>query len=174
MRLGHRRGRASRNVSTFHASSIRKSGQFFVGIGSRDVRLSLVGLGNEFPERIIGCLAYAVRIRRSLCRPVVHFQRKILKNEAGIWFRGNQALNGGLRRLAGRTLQIAELNDRYGSVLGALGRTANALLQSPSRRLKWFRSERNYGTHQRVLTVSSDVKAADLLALGSCQNDIHL
>src|SRR5579872_5175244 len=174
MRLGHRRGRASRNVSTFHASSIRKSGQFFVGIGSCDVRLSLVGLGNEFPERIIGCLAYAVRIRGTLCRPVVHLQGKILKNEAGIRFRGNQALNGGLRRLAGRTLQIAELHDRYGSVLWALGWTGNALLQGPSRRLKWFRSEWNYVTHHRVLTISSNVKPADLLALGSRQNHIHL
>ena len=112
------------DVDAFHARAIRQRRQLLVGVFGRDVGLSFVGLGDEFPERFVRCPPYAVSVSRALSRPVVHLKRKVLKDEARIGFCRDQSLDYRLRRLACRTLQIAELDYLEKRWSGAADRSA--------------------------------------------------
>ena len=149
--LGLWLGGAGRDVGALDSRSVGDRGEFLVGVLGGDVGLRLVGLGDEFPESIVGSAAHAVGISRALCRPIVHLEGKILEHEAGIRLRRHQSFDSGLRRFAGGTLQVAELDDRNRRVLGTALGAGDSLVQQLFRRIKRPGAERNDVADQSVL-----------------------
>ena len=62
VRLGHGSARACGNVRALYTRAVGQRGQLFIGIFGRDVGLSLIGLGNEFPECSVRGLPNAVGV----------------------------------------------------------------------------------------------------------------
>src|ERR1022692_2579837 len=104
MRLSYGSAGTSRNVRALHTRAVGQGGQLFVGVFGRDVGLSLVGLGDELPERIVRRLRDAVGVGGPFRRPVVHFEGKVLEDETRIGLGRDESLDRRLGGLAGRTL----------------------------------------------------------------------
>src|SRR5580692_5221381 len=174
MRLGYGSAGASRNVSAFHARAAGQRSQFFVGILRRDVGLSLVGLGNELPKCLVRRLRNAISVSGSLRCPVVHLQGETLEDKTLVRFRRNQSLDGGLRRFAGRALQIAELDNRDRRILWPARRSSHSLLQCFPRWIERLGAEGNNIADHGVVAVRRHVEPAELLALWGGDNDVDL
>ena len=128
----------------------------------------------NFQKASLDACADAVGIGGAFCRPVVHLERKILEDEARDWFGRDQPFDGRLRGFAGRTLQIAELDNGDRCVFRTARRAGHSLLQHLLHGIEGFGSERNNVADHSVFAVSCNEEPAGLLALGAGKNHVDL
>ena len=76
-----------------HSRLVGQVRQLLIGILSGNIRLRGIDAGNELPERFVGCFSHTICVGRTLQRPIVHGQRKILEDEMNIRIFAQQLFN---------------------------------------------------------------------------------
>src|SRR5215813_1678071 len=106
-------GIARCDLAPLGAYAVSKGSQLLISVGLGNIRLSIVGGVDEFPECIMVGAADAVGIRRGLSRPIMGRQGKLLKHKTRVGLLTQQLVNRGLCLFAMWTLQVTKFHDGY-------------------------------------------------------------